>query len=78
MLERLKLQQDQVARMTRELSDARENLGEMRAHQLRLNDLMIKSDAECSKRAKKIRANWHNIKGELEMLKERESEIGNA
>lgn len=74
MLERLKLQQDQVARMTRELSDARENLGEMRAHQTRLNDLMIKTEASVQK-GEKDASELAQLKGELEMLKEREQRL---
>ena len=74
MLERLKLQQDQVARMTRELSDARENLGEMRAHQTRLNDVMIKTEASVQK-GEKDPSELAQLKGELDMLKEREQRL---
>ena len=74
MLERLKLQQDQVARLTRELSDARENLGEMRAHQTRLNDLMIKTEASVEK-GEKDQSELAQLKGELEVLKEREQRL---
>lgn len=74
MLERLKLQQDQVARITRELSDARENLGEMRAHQLRLNDLMIKTEAGIEK-GEKHPSELAQLRGELEMLKDREQRL---
>ena len=74
MLERLKLQQDQVARLTRELSDARENLGEMRAHQTRLNELVIKTE-EGIEKGEKHPGELAQLKGELEMLKEREQRL---
>ena len=74
MLERLKLQQDQVARLTRELADARENLGEMRTHQIRLNDLVIKTEAGIEK-GEKHPSELAQIKGELDMLKEREQRL---
>lgn len=74
MLERLKLQQDQVARMTRELADARDNLGEMRAHQTRLNDVMIKTEASVEK-GEKDASELAQLKGELDMLKEREQRL---
>jgi chromosome segregation ATPase len=44
MLERLRLQQDQVARMTRDLADTRENLTEIRGHQARLKEMLTKSE----------------------------------
>lgn len=71
MLERLKLQQEQVARMTRELADTRENLGEIKGQQTRLNDLVIKAEAGVEsgvKHAGELAA----LKAELEMLKDRE------
>lgn len=74
MLERLKLQQDQVARLTRELADARENLSEMRAHQIRLNDLVPKVEAGIEK-GEKHPSELAQLKGELDMLKEREQRL---
>jgi DNA repair exonuclease SbcCD ATPase subunit len=74
MLERLKLQQDQVARITRELTDARENLGEMRAQQIRLNDLAIKTE-EGIEKGEKHPSELAQLRGELEMLKDREQRL---
>ncbi len=75
MLERLKLQQEQVARMTRELTDARENLSEIRSHQNRLNDLQTKTEAGIETGTKHP-AELAQVKNELEMLKDREKTLG--
>jgi chromosome segregation ATPase len=40
MLERLKLQQEQVSRIWRELNETRDRLGEMRAQQIKLKELL--------------------------------------
>lgn len=74
MLERLKLQQDQVARITRELSEARENLSEIRAHQTRLNELMIRTEASVEK-GEKDPSELAQIKDELNIHKEREQRL---
>ena len=74
MLERLKLQQDQVARMTRELADTRENLSEIKSHQTRLYDLLQKTEAGAETGLKNPNE-VANIKGELEMLKERDQRM---
>ena len=74
MLERLKLQQDQVARITRELSEARENLSEIRAHQTRLNDLINRTEASVEK-GEKDPSELAQIKDELNIHKEREQRL---
>jgi DNA repair exonuclease SbcCD ATPase subunit len=74
MLERLKLQQEQVARITRELTDARENLSEIRAHQTRLNDLVTKTESGVEAGVKHP-GELAQLKTELEMLKDREPRL---
>jgi DNA repair exonuclease SbcCD ATPase subunit len=74
LIERLKLQQEQVARLTRELADARENLGEVKVHQARLTDLASKTEAGVESGTKHP-AEAASLKAELEMLKEREQRL---
>lgn len=74
LLERLKLQQEQVARITRELTDARETLSEMKANQTRLNELVTKFEAGVEK-GEKHPSELASLKVELEMLKEREPRL---
>jgi len=71
MLERLKLQQAQVARFTRELSDVRENLSELRGQQTRTNELLTRAEAGVEVGMKNP-ADLAGLKAELQMLKERE------
>jgi DNA repair exonuclease SbcCD ATPase subunit len=71
MLERLKLQQAQVARFTRELSDVRENLSELRGQQTRMNELLTRAEAGVEVGMKNP-ADLAGLKAELQMLKERE------
>ena len=74
MLERLKLQQEQVSRMTRELAEARESLSEMRTHQNKLNDLLLKTEVTVLK-GERHPSEVAQLRGELEMLKEREQRL---
>ena len=71
MLERLKLQQEQVTRMARELADARENLSEIKVHQTRLNEMVTKVEAGVEK-GEKHPGELAGLKVELESLKVRE------
>ena len=74
MIERLKLQQEQVARITRELADTRENLSEIKSHQTRLSDVLPKTEAGVDTGVKHP-GEVAGIKSELEMLKEREQRL---
>ena len=74
MLERLKFQQEQVARMSRELADARENLSEIRAGMTRLKEMLPKTEAGVDTGTKHP-AELAGIKAELEHLKEREQRL---
>ena len=71
MLERLKLQQEQVARFTRELSDVRENLSELRSQQTRMNELLTRAEAGVEAGLKNP-ADLAGLKAEFPLLKERE------
>ena len=75
MLERLKFQQEQVARMSRELGDTRENLSEIRAAQIRLKEMLPKAEAGVETGVKHP-AELAGIKAELEHLKDREQRLG--
>lgn len=75
MLERLKFQQEQVARMSRELADTRENLSEIRAAQTRLKEMLPKTEAGVESGGKHP-AELAGIKAELEHLKDREQRLG--
>ena len=74
LIERLKLQQEQVARLTRDLADARENLSEVKVHQTRLTDLATKTEAGVESGTKHP-GEIASLKAELEMLKEREQRL---
>ena len=71
MIERLKLQQEQVVRISRELADTRENLSEIRSHQARLKEQLPKMEDGVEKGVKHP-AEVATINAELEQLKERE------
>lgn len=74
LLERLKLQQEQVVRITRELADARETLSEIKAHQARLSEMVPKLEAGVEK-GEKHPSELSSLKVELEMIKEREPRL---
>ncbi len=74
MLERLKFQQEQVARMSRELAETRESLSEIRAALVRLKDMLPKTEAGVDTGAKHA-AELAGIKAELEHLKDREQRL---
>lgn len=74
LLERFKLQQEQVARTARELADARETLIEIKAAQTRLNDLLTKVEAGVEK-GEKHPSELASVRAELESLKEREPRL---
>ena len=74
LLERLKLQQEQVVRITRELADARETLSEIKANQTRVIELVTKFEAGVEK-GEKHPGELASLKVELEMLREREPRL---
>jgi chromosome segregation ATPase len=74
LLERFRLQQEQVARTARELADARETLIEIKAAQTRLNDLLTKVEAGVEK-GEKHPSELASVKAEFESLKEREPRL---
>ena len=74
MLERLKLQQEQVFRISRELADTRENLTEMRTRQTRLKELLGRAEAGVETGVKHP-ADLAELKAELELLKDREQRL---
>ena len=71
MLERLRLQQEQVTRTSRELADVRDNLSELRAQQHRLRDSLGRVEAGVETGSKHS-SELGNIKTELDMINQRE------
>ena len=71
MLERVKLQQEQVTRLERELRDTRENLSDLRSHQLRITEVLgrVEAGIEAGVINEKERT---SLKGELEVISQRE------
>ena len=71
MLERVKLQQEQVTRLERELRDTRENLSDLRSHQLRITEILgrVEAGIEAGVINEKERT---SLKGELEVISQRE------
>ena len=74
MLERLKFQQEQVARMSRDLADTRETLSEIRAGQSRLKEMLPKAEAGVETGIKHP-GELAGIKAEFEHLKDREQRL---
>ena len=74
LLERLKFQQEQVGRMSRELADTRENLSEIRAALTRLKEMLPKTETGVESGSKHP-AELAGIKAEHEHLKEREQRL---
>ena len=74
ILERLKLQQEQVARISRELTDIRENLSETRAQQVRMKELVSRAEAGVESGIKNP-TEASGFKAELEMTNQREQRM---
>ena len=74
MLERLKLQQEQVSRMTRELNDVRENLAEIRGQETRLKELVNRTEKGVESGTSDPRE-LAAAKNELDMLNQREQRL---
>jgi chromosome segregation ATPase len=71
MLERLKLQQEQVFRTSRELAQIREELSELRGQQSRFKEALPNVEAGIEAGTRQ-RGELNDIKMQLESLKERE------
>jgi DNA repair exonuclease SbcCD ATPase subunit len=71
MIERLRLQQEQVSRTSRDLTDVRENLSELRGQQHRLRDLLSRVEGGVETGVKHP-SEVSSIKSELEMINQRE------
>jgi chromosome segregation ATPase len=74
MIERLKLQQDQVARISRELAQIREELSEVRAHQLRFKEALTSMEAGVEAGTRK-REELQDLKMQLETFRDREERM---
>jgi DNA repair exonuclease SbcCD ATPase subunit len=74
MLERLKLQQEQVTRISRELRDARDNLSDLRGQQTRIKEVLGRVETEIERGVQR-EEDKVNLKAELEMLSQREQRM---
>ena len=74
MLERLKLQQDQVARASRELAQIREELSELRGHQTRFKEALTNIEAAVDAGTRK-REELQDAKMQLDTFKDREERL---
>jgi DNA repair exonuclease SbcCD ATPase subunit len=74
LLERLKLQQEQVTRISRELTDVRENLNELRVQQTKMKETLRRMEAGVDVGIKNPdeAAGW---KGELDQIAQREHRL---
>jgi hypothetical protein len=74
MLERLKLQQEQVMRISRELSDVRENVYDVRAQQSRIRE-HVKGMEEAVEAGVRHPGELAAVKAEMEQLSQREQRL---
>jgi predicted nucleic acid-binding Zn-ribbon protein len=71
VIERLRLQQDQVTRLTREIGEVREKIGEAKSRQVKMNGMF--EDVEKQVQSGVIsQSELKRISGEIEELKQRE------
>lgn len=74
LIERLRLQQDQVARLTREIGEVREKIGESQSNQVKMNGVL--EEAEKQVEAGVInQSELKGITGEIEELKRQEQRL---
>lgn len=71
MLERLKLQHEQVTRISRELRDARDSLSELRAQQTRMKEMLGRVETDIARGLQRDE-DRSNLKAEIGMLSQRE------
>jgi chromosome segregation ATPase len=71
MIERLKLQQEQVARISRELAQIREELSELRGQQSRFREVLTNAEAAVEAGTRR-REEVQDVKMQLDSFKERE------
>ena len=74
VIERLRLQQDQVTRLTREIGEVREKIGEAKSRQVKMNGMF--EDVEKQVQSGVIsQSELKRISGEIEELKQREQRL---
>jgi len=74
VIERLRLQQEQVARLTREIGEVREKIGETKSRQVKMNGMF--EDVEKQVQSGVIsQSELKRISGEIEELKQREQRL---
>ena len=74
VIERLRLQQEQIARLTREISEVREKISETKSRQVKMNAVF--EEAEKQMEAGMIpQSELKKISGEIEELKQREQRL---
>ena len=81
MVERLRLQQDQVTRLTKELNDLRDGIAEMKAHEPVAKERLDDAENQFERgvlsevRLKELRANSVDMKRRQQNMSERESQL---
>lgn len=74
MLERLKLQQEQVTQLSRELRDARDNVSDLRAQQTKMSLVLRRVEADIQRGLQRDDERA-NVKGEIDMLSQRQHQM---
>lgn len=74
VIERLRLQQDQVARLTREISEVREKISETKTRQVKMNGMFEETEKQVQSGVIS-QSELKRISGEIEELKQREQNL---
>ena len=74
VIERVRLQQDQVARLTREIGEVREKIGETKTRQVKMNGALEETEKQVEAGVAP-QSELKKISGEIEELKRREERL---
>ena len=74
VIERLRLQQEQVTRLTREIGEVREKIGETKARQIKMNGMFEETEKQVQSGVIS-QSELKRISGEIEELKQREQRL---
>jgi peptidoglycan hydrolase CwlO-like protein len=74
VIERLRLQQDQVTRLTREISEVREKISETKIRQVKMNGMFEETEKQ-TQSGVISQSELKKISGEIEELKQREQRL---
>src|SRR2546422_8152220 len=74
VIERLRLQQEQVTRLTSEIGEVREKIGEMKTRQVKMNGMLEETEKQVES-GMIPQSELKRISGEIEELKQREQRL---